>query len=1094
LTRVGIVADEIVLALLKEASSPSLHKRDSLHLHYARHLVEGDSLFHGFPATAPQGVDTAAVVRLALVYAVSKQVPLAALAKSWLLAIDSVSLHARVAGLVAAGMVKASDTIKAFPPYPVRVRTPLALGDLLPGQTVVVQGAFVGDSGLSKMGWEVVRGDVDRSGSFRFSFSAQLDGKQTSWDLAKDASATLTEVAAGEGTYQLAVWVSDAKSRVDTSRALFQVLRARDGIAPVLRRSGNFTDQSVTFATSTFDLEWTVSDNDSVVSVTLNGIDVAVAPTLRKTVNLAVGSNGFKIVATDAAGNASTDSVTITRQADLAKPGVAGPVDWSVDFETDTASVTWTIANLAKVASIAFDTTRIPVSATVRKALKLEVGANRFVLTVVDLEGGVYRDTVVVTRAKDAKGPVVSWVSPSSSKIVEAGMTSIALYVQATDPSGVDSVTIQGVTATSTLLAKKDLPLVVGENVFTVVATDTAGNATTSKVVVVRSKDAVAPIVVITSPKEGAVALPFGSSQVTVVATADDGTGSGIDYVTIGATKVAMAPYTALVSGLKTGANSIIVNVFDKAGNMGADTVVVVVAGDAEVPGVARVAGTADRTVPYATTSATVSWTVTDNDAVALVKIGGIGVASATSTYSRTVDLEVGANTITIEASDKAGNSITDKVTITRLNDTVKAVVASDANSALRAGSFWVKLSCPTSGAKIHYTLDGTTPTEQSSLFKDSILIDTTRTLKARAFAGSLVAGPVLSITYSLALPVAVWGGGDHTLVLMSDHSLWGFGNNARNGFAAGATTVRTRPVKIADSVAQASAGLGFSMWVKLDGSLWGIGRNDSGALAIGTNLDQSTPVLVTRGVKKVFALLDQATLFLKSDGSLWAAGDNRLGQLGIGTRISTNLPMKVASDVIDAGGGMHHSYFLKSDGSYWSMGAPYDGRLGLCVDSVVTAPSKVLEDVAVIANQYGQGNLIAKQDGSLWAFGWNSGGLLGLGGIDEDGFVCPARKVEFSGAVRSIWTGTSHSLVMTDEGWVWGAGANDRYELGSALADRQPTFVKLASGVGTIGSGYWNSFYITTDGRLFGAGANGSGQLGLGRISSGEGFSRIKF
>lgn len=62
-----------------------------------------------------------------------------------------------------------------------------------------------------------------------------------------------------------------------------------------------------------------------------------------------------------------------------------------------------------------------------------------------------------------------------------------------------------------------------------------------------------------------------------------------------------------------------------------------------------------------------------------------------------------------------------------------------------------VKLTNPTTGAEIRYTLDGSAPTQSSSLYATGgIVIDSTRTLKAMVFTGKQPSGEVLTRTFTL--------------------------------------------------------------------------------------------------------------------------------------------------------------------------------------------------------------------------------------------------------------------------------------------------------------------------------------------------------
>ena len=133
-----------------------------------------------------------------------------------------------------------------------------------------------------------------------------------------------------------------------------------------------------------------------------------------------------------------------------------------------------------------------------------------------------------------------------------------------------------------------------------------------------------------------------------------------------------------------------------------------------------------------------------------------------------------------------------------------------------------------------------------------------------------------------------------------------------------------------AQPVTKVAAGGEHSLFLKSDGSLWAMGGNDEGQLGDGTynNTNRSEQIVATN-VTAIAGGYDHS-LFLKSDGSLWAVGYNQYGQLGDGTFNSTNLPEQVvASNVTTIAAGGYFSLFLKSDGSLWAMGYNYDGELG---------------------------------------------------------------------------------------------------------------------------------------------------------------------
>lgn len=66
-----------------------------------------------------------------------------------------------------------------------------------------------------------------------------------------------------------------------------------------------------------------------------------------------------------------------------------------------------------------------------------------------------------------------------------------------------------------------------------------------------------------------------------------------------------------------------------------------------------------------------------------------------------------------------------------------------------------VEISCATSGATIHYTVDGTTPTENSPVYSSAINVSSTTTIKAIATATGYNSSDVATATYTITEPAA---------------------------------------------------------------------------------------------------------------------------------------------------------------------------------------------------------------------------------------------------------------------------------------------------------------------------------------------------
>ncbi|MCE9621422.1 MAG: hypothetical protein K8R99_03640 [Actinomycetia bacterium] len=134
----------------------------------------------------------------------------------------------------------------------------------------------------------------------------------------------------------------------------------------------------------------------------------------------------------------------------------------------------------------------------------------------------------------------------------------------------------------------------------------------------------------------------------------------------------------------------------------------------------------------------------------------------------------------------------------------------------------------------------------------------------------------------------AIAAGDDHSLVLKSDGTLWTFGVNSFGQLGTVAnlgTYVRNpTPTQVMSDVAAIAAGGDHSLVLKSDGTLWSFGNNHSGELGTvtnsGTYTTNPTPTQVMSEVAAIAAGSDHS-LVLKTDGTLWTFGLNSYGQLG---------------------------------------------------------------------------------------------------------------------------------------------------------------------------------------------------------------------
>jgi alpha-tubulin suppressor-like RCC1 family protein len=247
----------------------------------------------------------------------------------------------------------------------------------------------------------------------------------------------------------------------------------------------------------------------------------------------------------------------------------------------------------------------------------------------------------------------------------------------------------------------------------------------------------------------------------------------------------------------------------------------------------------------------------------------------------------------------------------------------------------------------------------------------------------------------------SVSAGANHVLAINAAGELFAWGENSvgqigngSGGGAGGGGVVSPTLISSTIPWISVSAGNNFSLGVKADGSLWSWGLNTSGQLGQGNNTSGTvnfSPVRIGNSNDWSFAHAGRNSgLAVKADGTLWMWGDNSSGQLGRGNNssVSQNFsPLQVSgSDWTCAGfgSGSVHVVALKANGTLWSWGDNSFGQLGKGNNSILTAnyaPVQIgfLQKWVIPAAGY-QHSAAVLVDGSLYAWGDNTDGQLGLG------------------------------------------------------------------------------------------------------------------
>jgi len=222
--------------------------------------------------------------------------------------------------------------------------------------------------------------------------------------------------------------------------------------------------------------------------------------------------------------------------------------------------------------------------------------------------------------------------------------------------------------------------------------------------------------------------------------------------------------------------------------------------------------------------------------------------------------------------------------------------------------------------------------------------------------------------------------------------------------------------------------------------------------------------------------------------GTVWAWGHNHFGQVGDGTNVGRTTPVPVDDlmSVVDIGAGNNYSIALKSDGTVWTWGNNENGLLGTGAppSAAVNRPAQVSSLSSVTAIAAGTDHvLVLKSDGTVWVWGSNSLGQLGVGTAEFAPHTIPAQVSGLSGIV-TIFAGDHVSYAVKADGTVFGWGAAFFGKLGDGTAGfsiNSPKELPALKGMIDTASGVASTVTMKPNGGVLSFGTNFRGQLGRG-------------
>ena len=265
-------------------------------------------------------------------------------------------------------------------------------------------------------------------------------------------------------------------------------------------------------------------------------------------------------------------------------------------------------------------------------------------------------------------------------------------------------------------------------------------------------------------------------------------------------------------------------------------------------------------------------------------------------------------------------------------------------------------------------------------------------------------------------------------------------------------------------------------------------GHNGSGTLGQNDRTYRSSPTQVT-GSWVASASSSLATLAIKSDNTMWVWGGNDYGNLGLNSNANFSSPVQMPGSwvtVSSCGLSMHSVAAIKTDGTLWAWGTNEYGQLGINKNpsnfDFVSSPTQVGTDTtwstSTSKTMLSMGSLCiaVKTDGTLWTWGYNNGGGLG-----QNNQTQRSSPVQVPG---TTWSSVGHvfnnMMAFKTDGTMWTAGTNGYGELGigSRTQYSSPKQIPGTTWKAGVNNDNWAGA-TKTDGTLWTWGRNQGGQLG---------------
>lgn len=367
-------------------------------------------------------------------------------------------------------------------------------------------------------------------------------------------------------------------------------------------------------------------------------------------------------------------------------------------------------------------------------------------------------------------------------------------------------------------------------------------------------------------------------------------------------------------------------------------------------------------------------------------------------------------------------------------------------------------------------TISFTTGSSESTLNSPSVTTNTSATITATHTFDSLTSTYTTDITIVDTGPergLYIWG--DNGLYPITPPTL---------------TTNFSTPTQIpgTDWVGIEGTSDNILAATKVDSSKWIWG---TGSQLITNNANTKSPIQVQGTEWCFYFATTKNAFFIKPDNTLWAVGDNIYGTVGDGTNITRTSPVQIpGTDWACIYGSSTQIFAIKHDTTLWAWGQNNDGTLGANVtytacrfaSTPIQIPGNNWKEI-VTDNTYTGNTIGRKTDNTLWSWGYNGYGQLGLGDIANR---CVPVQIP-GNSWTSVSMGNQFAIALRSDNTVWTWGRNLYCQLGDGTNISRSTPIQLPGNDWIdISAGGRHVLARKSDNTLWGWGSGLYGQLGL--------------